>query len=134
MVFLFVGLEIFRGPKLRQEYNRTGVVVLRLRSPDTGFIYKGFIKEMFPEKKKRERERDRKGRERQERDFSKCGNPGRGPQRGLRPGVTGPPLFGVRLPSRLIDSPVPPFSGSLSQEHGSLQEISRCELQEVRAN
>ena len=58
MVFLFVGLEIFRGPKLRQEYNRTGVVVLRLRSPDTGFIYKGFIKEMFPEKKKkRERER-----------------------------------------------------------------------------
>ena len=59
MVFLFVGLEIFRGPKLRQEYNRTGVVVLRLRSPDTGFNeYKGFIKEMFPEKKKkRERER-----------------------------------------------------------------------------
>lgn len=134
MVFLFVGLVIFRGPKLRLEYNRTGVVVLRLRSPDTGFNeYKGFIKEMFPEEKKK-RERERKGRERQERDFSKCGNPGRGPQRGLRPGVTGPPVFGVRLPSGLIDSPVPPFSGSLSQEHGSLQGISRCELQEVRAN
>ena len=52
MVFLFVGLVIFRGPKLRLEYNQTRVVVLRLRSPDTEFIYKGFIKEMFPEKNK----------------------------------------------------------------------------------
>ena len=129
MVFLFVGLVIFRGPKLRLEYNRTRAVVLRLRSPDTVYIYKGFIKEMFPEK-----EKERKGRERQERDFSKCGNPGRGPQRGLRPGVTGPPVFGLRLPSGHIDSPVPPFSGSLSQEHGSLQGIGRCELQEVKAN
>ena len=59
MVFLFVGLVIFRGPKLRLEYNRTGVVVLRLRSPDTGFNeYKGFIKEMFPEEKKKKRERE----------------------------------------------------------------------------
>ena len=60
MVFLFVGLVIFRGPKLRLEYNRTRAVVLRLRSPDTVYIYKGFIKEMFPEK-----EKERKGRERQ---------------------------------------------------------------------
>ena len=121
MVFLFVGLVIFRGPKLRLEYNQTRVVVLRLRSPDTEFIYKGFIKEMFPEKKtNKQTEEERKGRERQERDFSKYRNPGRGPQRGLRPSVTGPPVFGVRLPSGLIDSPVPPFSGSLSQEHGSL--------------
>lgn len=116
MVFLFVGLVIFRGPKLRLEYNRTRAVLLRLRSPDTGFIYKGFIKEMFPEREKRhtQKKRGRAGKGR--RETSKCRNPGRGPLRGLRPGVTGPPVFGLRLPSGHIGSPVPPFSGPLSQE------------------
>ena len=63
-------------------------MVLRLRSPDTEFIYKIFIKEMVPEEKKKNRKREEgQGRAgRQERDFSKCRNPGRSPQRGLRPG------------------------------------------------
>ena len=70
-------------------------MILRLRSPDTEFIYKRFIKEMVPEEKKKKTEKE-EGQGRaggQERDFSKCGNPGRSPQRGLRPGVTGPPVW-----------------------------------------
>lgn len=71
-------------------------MVLRLRSPDTEFIYKRFIKEMVPEEKKKKKTEKEEGQGRaggQERDFSKCGNPGRSPQRGLRPGVTGPPVW-----------------------------------------
>ena len=72
MVFLFVGLVIFRGPKLRLEYNQTRVVVLRLRSPDTEFIYKGFIKEMFPEKKQtnKQKKRGKAGKGRRETSVS----------------------------------------------------------------
>lgn len=62
MVFLFVGLVIFRGSKLRLEYNRTSIVVLRLRSPDKKFIYKRSIKEMVPEKKKKRERGEGQGR------------------------------------------------------------------------
>lgn len=38
-------------------------MVLRLRSPDTEFIYKRFIKEMVPEeKKKKQKKRGRAGK------------------------------------------------------------------------
>lgn len=57
MVFSFVDLVTSRGPKLRLEYNMTRVVVLRLSSPDTGFMCKGFLKGFFRGKTRKRAEK-----------------------------------------------------------------------------
>ena len=85
MVFLFVDLVISRGPKLRLEYNMTRVVVLRLSSPGTGFMCKGFLKGLFPGKaRKREEKQGRAGE-----GLKQVCKPRQNPTEGLKPDATG---------------------------------------------